>query len=55
MGLRVLHLKSIGSVGSGGLVDRRGKTAVSRAIRNQNVWLAVTYVGLLLLMAHAQI
>ena len=32
-----------------------GNSPVSRALRNHNVWLTVTYVGLLLLMAHAQV
>jgi hypothetical protein len=34
---------------------RTRRHAVTQALRNQNVWLAVTYVGLLLLMAHAQV
>ena len=32
-----------------------GDPAVSRTLRNHNVWLALTYVGLLLLMAKAQV
>jgi hypothetical protein len=35
--------------------DSRKGIAVTRALRNHNVWLALTYVGLLLLMAHAQV
>ena len=33
----------------------QGDPAVSRALRSHNVWLAITYVSLLLLMAHAQV
>jgi len=33
--------------------DEWGSGLVSRAIRNQNFWLAVGYVGLILLMARA--
>ncbi|MEO2236739.1 MAG: hypothetical protein ABGW95_00605 [Candidatus Poseidoniia archaeon] len=32
-----------------------GDPDLSRALRNHNVWLTVTYVGLLLLMARAQV
>jgi len=39
----------------GQLLVEQGDPAVTRALRNQNVWLAVAYVGLLLLMAHAQV
>ena len=35
------------------LVEPRGKTGdlMSRALKNQGLWLAVAYVGLILLMA----
>ncbi len=33
----------------------RGNPVVTRALRNHNVWLTVTYIGLLLLMARAQV
>jgi hypothetical protein len=33
--------------------DTRGIGFVSRALRNQSLWLTLTYVGLILLMARA--
>ncbi len=38
---------------SAGLTRDVGGTAVARALRNHNVWLVLTYVGLILLMARA--
>jgi hypothetical protein len=34
-------------------VRKRGIGSVSRALRNQGLWLTLTYVGLILLMARA--